>query len=266
MLALRELQMRFGAALFEGATEALMPWICSDGIDAESRIEIYRNNLRETFNKTLALEFPVTQRLVGVDYFRQLALYFLADYPSRSGDLHHIGQHFPQFLARWFENTAYVYMSDVASLEWAYQDSLMGADAAPLNTRDLLNVAPEACGELRFTLHPACRLVRSAYPVVRIWRVNQSETPVTDIIDLASGPDRVLVRHVAEGAEFHRLPPGGFALLAALANGATLEEAYDAGCAADPEFNVGTALQRMVALGVLTAAHTPLPRPQQARS
>jgi len=258
--------MRFGAALFDGATEALMPSVSCDGIDAESRIEIYRNNLRETFNRTLALEFPVIQRLVGGDYFRQLALLFLADHPSRSGDLHHIGQHFPRFLARWLENTPYRYLADVASLEWAYQDSLVAADAAPLDPSVLLQVAPDACGELRFMLHPACRLLRSAYPVVRIWRVNQSEAPVTEIVDLASGPERVLVRRTPEGTEFHSLPPGDFALLAALANGATLGEAYDAGCAADPDFNVGTALQRMVALGVLTAAHISLTRPQRARS
>lgn len=255
--------MHFGAALFDGTTEVLMPWICSDGIDAESRIEVYRNNLRETFNKTLALEFPVTRRLVGADYFRELALSFLGHYPSCSGDLHHIGEYFPSFLAGWFENTSYGYMSDVASLEWAYQDSLRGAEAAPLDQDELLNFKPEACAELRFMLHPACRLVRSAYPIVRIWRVNQSEAPVTETIDLASGPDHVLVRRVPEGAEFHRLPPGDFALLAALAGGATLGEAYDAGCAADPEFNVGAALRRMVELGVLTQACASPTRPQQ---
>lgn len=262
MPSLRELQMYFGAALFDGTTEALMPWICSDGVDAESRIEVYRNNLRETFRKTLALEFPVTRRLVGEDCFRQLALYFLEYYPSRSGNLHHVGEHFPRFLAGSFENTPYDYLSDIASLEWAYQDSLVAGEAARLDQDLLLKFAPAAYAALRFVLHPSCRLVRSAYPVVHIWRVHQSEGPVTETIDLDSGPDYVLVRRAPEGTELHRLPPGDFALLAALADCATLGDAYDAGCAADPEFDVGAALRRLVALGVLTQAYTSPTRPQ----
>ena len=189
MPSLRELQMHFGAALFDGTTAAVMPWICSDGIDAESRLEVYLNNLHETVTKTLALEFPVTRRLAGEDCFRQLALYFLADYPSRSGNLHHIGEHFPSFLARWFRATPHCYLSDIASLEWAYQDSLVAGEAAPLDQEVLLKFAPAAYAELRFVFHPSCRLVRSAYPVVHIWRVHQSEGPVTEIIDLDSGPD-----------------------------------------------------------------------------
>ena len=264
MPSLHELQMHFSAALFDGTAEALMPWICSDGIDSEARIEIYRNNLHETFRKTLALEFPVIQRLVGEDYFRHLALLYLGDYPSRSGDLHHIGQHFPRFLTGWFENTPYSYLSDVASLEWAHQESLVAAEAAPIDPGVLLKFAPEECAQLRFRLHPACRLVRSAYPIVRIWRVNQSEAALTGTIDLGSGPDHVLVRRAEEATEFRRLPPGEFALLAALANGATLGEAYDAGCAADPKFDVGAALHRVFALGVLTQAQRPPSSSQQA--
>jgi len=262
MPSLRELQLRFGAALFDGSAEPVLPWICSNGIDAESRIGIYRNNVREGFIKTLALEFPVVQRLVGEDYFRQLALRFLADHPSRSGNLYHIGQPFPPFLGRWFENTAYPYVADVAQLEWAYQESLAAADTEPLDPSVLLQFAPEAYPDLRFRLHPGCRLVRSAYPILRIWEVNQQETAAQAIIDLGAGADFVLVRRVAEGAEFHRLALAEFELLVALAEGVTLGDAHDAGCSADPHFDVGAALRHLVALGVLTDPRTSPTRTQ----
>jgi hypothetical protein len=252
MQTLRELQRHFGAALFDSAPEAIMPWICGDGLDVESRIRIYRNNLRQGFLKTLALEFPVIQRLVGEDYFHQLALLFQANHPSRSGNLDHVGQQFPQFLVTLLGRTRYSYLSDVAALEWAYLVSMGAPEATPLDPSVLLKFSPDTFSELRFTLHPACRLMRSAYPVLRIWQVNQSEAAETEVIDLDSGPDQILVRRGADEVELHRLPRGDFALLTALANEATLGDAFDAACGTDPRFNVGEALCRAVALGVLT--------------
>jgi hypothetical protein len=252
MPSLRELQRHFGAALFESATDAIMPWICGDGLDVESRIRIYRNNLHQGFLKALALEFPVIQRLVGRDYFQQLALEFHANHPSRSGNLHHIGQRFPQFLGGLFGGTRYAYFSDVAALEWAYLVAMEAPEATPLDPSVLLKFSPETFAELLFTRHPACRLVRSVYPVLRIWQVNQSEVADTEIIDLDSGPDQILVRRGAEEVELHRISQAEFALLNALTNEAPLGEAFDAACSADPRFNIGEALGRAVALGVLT--------------
>ena len=38
MPSLRELQQHFGTALFDNAPDTLLPWICSDGLDVESRL------------------------------------------------------------------------------------------------------------------------------------------------------------------------------------------------------------------------------------
>ena len=251
MPSLRELQRHFGAALFESAADAIMPWICGDGLDVESRIRIYRNNLQQGFLKALALEFPVIQRLVGQDYFQQLALEFQANHPSRSGNLHHIGQPFPQFLDGLLRETRYAYLSDVAALEWAYLVTMEAPEATRLDPSVLLRFSSDTFTELRFSLHPACRLVRSVYPVLRIWQLNQSEAADTEIVDLGSGPEQILLRRGAEEVELHRIAQGDFALLNALADDATLGDAFDAACSADPSFNIGEALSRAVALGVL---------------
>jgi hypothetical protein len=189
---------------------------------------------------------------VGEDYFHQLALVFQVNHPSRSGNRHHLGQQFPQFLSGLLGGTQYGYLSDVAALEWAYLACMGAPEATPLDPSVLLKFAPHTYSELRFTLNPACRLIRSAYPVLRIWQVNQSEAAETEVIDLNSGPDQILVRRRAEEVELHRIPRGDFALLTALANEATLGEAFDAACGANLHFNVGEALRRAVALGVLT--------------
>ncbi len=263
MLPLRELQLRFDSALFNDASDAATPWIrgctsdSADGaiIDTHSRIAIYRNNLREGFRKALALEFPVIERLVGEDYFRQLALSFLAEHPSRAGDLQPIGESFAHFLHDRFEDTPYAYMTDVATLEWAYQQSLIAADASLFDVATLRDIPPEAYGQLRFSLHPACGLVRSDFPIVRIWAVNQSGATGDEVIDLSSGADFVLIRRAAEGAEMRRVAAADFALLQAFSRQALLSDALEQARVLDPDFDLGEALRRFISLGVLAAAY-----------
>jgi hypothetical protein len=248
MHALRELQDQFASALFGDGSAA--PDIRSNGIAASDRIDIYRNNLREGFLKTLALEFPATQRLVGADYFRQTGLEFLRAHPSRAGNLHHVGAPFPAFLRERFLGTEYEYLPDVAALEWAYQESMVAADAAPFDVDTLREAAPDA---LRLALHPAVRLVRSAYPIVRIWRANRPESASDETIDLGSGGDSVLILRAARHVEFHRLPAGQFALLERVSQGASLSDAFEAALAADHSFDLTEALRSFVLLGVFTS-------------
>jgi hypothetical protein len=263
MLPLRELQRCFDSALFDESSDAAVPLIlsckgdsaASRSIDACARIAIYRNNLREGFRKALALEFPVIERLVGEDYFRQLALTFLAEHPSRAGDLHPIGEPFARFLHQRFEDTPYAYMSDVATLEWAYQQSLIAADAPSFDVATLRDIPPEAYGQLRFSLHPACALVRSPYPIVRIWAVNQPEATGDEVVDLSSGADFVLIRRAEEGVEIRHIAAADFAILQAFSQQAHLADALEQARALDPEFDLGEALRRFISLGVLVAAH-----------
>ncbi len=252
MLSLRELQLRFDAALFEAASDASTPWVCGDESAVAARIGIYRNNLREGFIKALAIEFPVIERLVGKECFRQLALKLLEQHPSREGDLHHIGRPFPDLLRLEFGRAQYAYLAEVADLEWAYQQSLIAADTEPFDLETLRDVSTENYPKLRFSLHPACRLVRSAYPVVRIWMSNQPDAVEEETIDLDAGADLVLVRRTAEGVEFRRLTGADFAMLEALARAVSLEAALEAAYTSDPEFDLAQALRRYVALGVLT--------------
>ena len=62
----------------------------------------------------------------------------------------------------------------------------------------------------------------------------------------------MLVLRAPECIEFHRIPAGEFAALAAFDRGEDLITALEAALAADPEFNVGAALQRFVSLQLLT--------------
>ncbi|HEU4626074.1 MAG TPA: DNA-binding domain-containing protein [Steroidobacteraceae bacterium] len=251
MLTLRELQLQFAAALFDGADAAVVPHIVANGIDPAQRIDIYRNNLHEGFIQALALAFPVIERLVGTDYFRQLARDFQRAHPSRAGDLHHIGKPFEGFLRARFAETQYAYLPDVAALEWAVEEALIAPDAQPLDPNAFREIDPADYEDLRFELHPASRLVQSPYPIVRIWQANQPGAESDELIDLDAGGARALVLRTTDGIELHDVPAGDFALLEAFARGAPLGLALDEAQRAEPDFDLGAALVRFMKMKLI---------------
>lgn len=257
MLPLRELQLHFAARLFEHGANAVDLYVRADGIDPGARLGIYRNNVLEAFCKTLALEFPVVERLVGSEYFRQLARDFLCHHPSKSGDLHHIGAPFESFLRERFSATQFVYLADVAALEWALQECLVAEETPPLDVLALRNFAAHSYGSLRFALRAGCRLVRSPFPVLHIWEVNQPHRTGDEVVSLEAGADHILVCRGAAGVRFHRLAPSEFELLRAFASGASLDQALEATLAVDADFDLANTLQRCVAIGALARLTLP---------
>jgi hypothetical protein len=266
MPALRELQLNFVASLFDEADETVNAHVREDGIGASERVDIYRNNLREGFIKALAIGFPVIERLVGTDYFRQLALEFMRAHPSRSGDLHHIGEPFAPFLRARFESTQYACFADVAALEWAYQEALIAEDAVALSAAAFRDIDPTDYERLTFEFHPACHFVRSGFPIVHIWRANQPETQSEEAIDLTSSADNVLVLRTPECVEIHLLPAARFALFETLKRGTNLGTALEAAMTLEPHFDFADALHHLLELQILTGLSLPPPSPPRTHS
>lgn len=259
MASLRDLQLAFASAIRTGHAAPFAAHVRADGIPPERRIAIYANNVRENFLATLEATFPVLGRLGGPDWLRQVAVAYQRLHPSRCGNLHFVGAQFARFLALELGDTPYAYFSDVARLEWAYQEVLVAPEPARFEPGGLADVPAERHAELHLELSPAARLVDSPYPLLAIWRANREASATADAapISLDSGPARLLVVRRSDHVELRELPPGLFALLHALTANAALAPAIDAAVAADPALEPGTALVRAVELGAITGWRLP---------
>lgn len=217
-----------------------------------ARLNVYRNNARATFHKTLAATYPVVERLVGDLCFRSLARSYMRDVPSLSGDLGHYGAEFATLLEVHYRDTGFAYLADVARLEWVCAEAETAADSRTLDWLALAEVAAEDQGRLRFSLRGPVRLVSSRYPVFSIWEAHQSDDvrPVA----LSAGAEHVLVTRRQGGVEAHRLDAGAFAFARSLADGEPLADACEAGAAAAPDFSPEGALTTLARLDVLAAA------------
>jgi hypothetical protein len=188
---------------------------------------------------------------VGEAYFRQLAGQFRTRHPSRSGNLSNIGLPLPDFLHELFGHTEYAYLADIAHLEWLVHEVQSAAEAPRLKVDAFKAVMPASYGRLRLTMHPAARLLQSAFPVVQIWQSNQ---PGADpaVTDLRCGGDQLLISRTPEGIKLHRLTPACYALASAMAEGAMLGDGYEAALDAAGSFDLALALHRLLEAGSFT--------------
>lgn len=254
MLGLRELQLGFAAAVLDGAEGDFDRHVRAAGLSGARRLQVYRHNAALGLTGALEAVYPVVRRVVGEGFFRYAAAQYIARHPSRSGDLHEFGECFPTFLQSFAPAADLVYLPDVARLEWAYHQIFHATGHPPLDVAALARVPAERQGELRFELHPAARLLESAFPILRIWQVNQDDHGGDPTVDLAEGGVKLLIfRRESLDIEFCPLEDGEFELLRALAGNHDFASACERAMAAQPALDLPACFGRHVLRGTLVA-------------
>jgi hypothetical protein len=227
---LKALQAAFGRCVRSttpGAPDLRVLAGSDDGIACGEQLDVYRNNAWQFFLRALERTYPVTQRRVGAEFFRQLAHDYRAVHPSRRGDLHWIGEAFPTWLADRLANTGYDWLADLAQLEWACEESVAAAHREPVSLDSLAGVAAEVLPNLALQWQPSLRLVSSAFPIWSVWQANQLEEEAS-VVNLEAGGEHCAVACVTDRVTVYRLAAPDHRLLQHLHSGLTLEAAIAA--------------------------------------
>ncbi|MDX1486810.1 MAG: DNA-binding domain-containing protein [Acidiferrobacterales bacterium] len=251
MSALRNLQLAFAWELYGPTSLDVASRIRANGLSGERRLQVYRNNMSTSLTEALRAIYPVVQRLVGEEFFRHAARHYIRRHPSRSGNLHDSGDKFPLFLAAFPAARELCYLADIARLEWAYHEVFHAAGAQPLDLTRLATIPPEHHEKLRFHLHPASRLVRSPYPILRIWEVNQEDYDGKQHVDLDDGGANVLVIRRGLDIALESYGDGEFALLEAFQRKQRFADACRQALTLDPNIDLSTFFQQLMFNGTL---------------
>jgi hypothetical protein len=250
MPTLLELQTKFVQALFDDLAPGFSQLLRSDALAAEHRLAVYRNNVLHNLTAALRDLYPVVLRLTGEDWFRQAAHGYIHGHASRSGDLNDYGRELPVYLAGLgMVAEDLPYLPDTARLEWCVHEAFHAADAGPLDLERLARIPADGYGQLRFRLHPACRVMQSDYPVHQIWQANQPGHTDPETVSLGEGGADLLVFREADHAiSVEALDVAEFRFIAALQQRRSLSAVADA----LPEgADLGVLLQGLAARGVV---------------
>lgn len=255
MLSLRNLQRTMAGAILQADDVERLDCLRSRTATAVRRLRVYRNNVRATLTGALETSYPVVLRLLGAEYFQVLALRYVRDCPSPTGNLIDYGAEFPSFLETMTELQTLPYLPDVARLERSMREAQFAAEPRRVNLEALAGVPRCRYEELRFEIHPSARLFASSYPALRIWQTNQPGYAGDPLVSLEEGGDLLLVIRRDLEIEVERLSPGEFTLLYQLGQGRNMRYACESALAADPALCVTTVLRSHVARHTICGFH-----------
>jgi hypothetical protein len=262
--ALAETQAAFGRALLGGDPGALLGEIAGDGLAPAARLAVYRHHVAATLTDALRGAYPVVCRLVDERFFAYAADGFVAAHPPSSPCLFEYGAAFPDFLAGFAPCRHLGYLADVARLEWAMARAAHADDAAPLDPRGLSVLTPDEIGGLVFRLQPSLTLLRSPWPVDRIWCASQPDADPDAVLELEERAAWFEIRRAGDDVVVRALPEPAHALRRALQDGLTLAAAAATARQIDPALDLTLALHELFHDDVLVAFTITRPREEPA--
>jgi len=236
-LELADLQRRFQAAVL-GHDDAPIAALIAPGHLAG--VTVHRNTSQSSLAALLARTFSVTQQIIGAR-FTDLAARFIAAVPPRLPHLSMYGAALADFIACDAALGDVPYLADVARLEWARNEAYFAADAAPLDAARLAALMPDEMARTALRLHPATRLVRSRFPLHRIWNAHQTDADIP-ALDF-SVAENVLVTRAGHHLVTRKISAADPVFVEAAPAERTLAAAAAAAMAQDTAFDLQTALQ-----------------------
>ncbi|MBV9488206.1 MAG: putative DNA-binding domain-containing protein [Verrucomicrobia bacterium] len=230
-----------GGSMRELAAEFIKP---NDRLSAFERLEIYSRQYWFRVLDCLYDDYPGLRAVVGERRFMKLAIAYLARYPSESYNLRDLGNRLELFLQHephWVAPREELAL-DMVRFEWAQVMAFDGPSKPPISPDDVLDTPPD---RLRLGLQPYLSLLALRYAVDNfLIAVKQREADslrgeASNAV--AAGPkatkrrrsprlpDRepihLAVHRLNNMLYYKRLEPEAFAILSALARGATVEDA-----------------------------------------
>lgn len=252
--ALGEGLTSFAAALLNPDQPCPQGWVAWNGSDPTHRLGVYRNNVVVSLVDALAATFPVTQQLVGEDFFRAMAREFVGRHPPQSKIMTWLGLPFADFVATFSPAASVPYLADVARLEMTRVKAYHAADQASLDLPQLATWLADAeqLAQTVWQLHPSGFTLVSAFAVNSIWQAHQA-----DVVDLTGitidQPEAVWVVRQGMQVLVHPVSPAQAGFYQALASGLCLSHAAALSGDEDPFFDLAGALALLIQSGGVTA-------------
>ncbi len=220
------------------------------GAAPEKNFSIYRNNARLLLRDMLKDTFPVTARLVGDAFFDTVARDYMQAFPPDGGDMTDYGAAFPAFLKRLPGLQNYLYVPDMARLEWAAHAAYLSPLQPPLTTTTLAAAAADPM-TLRLFVQPHVFLLRAGWPIADLWqKITEAEGDLPEMALHADESFTAVYRDDNRIAVWS-LTEGGYTFLEYLQSNPDFPTAATAALAAEPGFALDRFLGLLVQQGLL---------------
>jgi hypothetical protein len=128
------------------------------------RIGIYHGMYPLRMVDALRADYPALQHFLGDDAFVDLVRAYVTKHPSTSYTLNRLGDHLPEFVAKWRGTRRAAFAAELACLERAVTQAFDAPEADVLGEAEIAAVGERIAGA-RVVPIPALRLLALRYPV-----------------------------------------------------------------------------------------------------
>jgi hypothetical protein len=139
-------------------------------------LRAYQINAKATAKRVLLAHYPTVAAMLGEDALAVLAVLLWQQRPPTSGDLGQWGAHLAELIASRAELSAWPWLADCASLDWARHLCVRAADAE-LDHASLQRLGDSEPQSLRLLLRPCVQVITSPWPLTALWAAHQLPEP-----------------------------------------------------------------------------------------
>ncbi len=227
-MTLAHLQDLFQRYVLEGDARLLDRIFPPNGEDsAASRASIYAQAYRLRLQEALASNYPRLEQLLGPELFGSIAARYINSNPSRDASIRWFGGELAAMLAGMFPDRPW--LSELARWEWAIASAFDAADAIPIRSEDLEQLAPETWQSVRFEFHPSVQAftLHTNAPLLFKMLTDDEHTPPPS----ATGETHWLIWRQKDSTRYRSMHPGEATALNTMKDGGTFAEMCTTLCA-----------------------------------
>ncbi|MEL0612467.1 DNA-binding domain-containing protein [Marinomonas arenicola] len=145
--------------------------------EKEIRLNVYRNNVVVSLIDALSDIFPVTQALVGDDFFRAMAKQYLLVSPPESPIISEYGHLFSDFIRQFEAAQSLPFLADFAALEYSLLALTHDTEHATLNHEQVAEAFAQVDdpSALYLSLPPTSQLLASPFAIGSLYQAHRND-------------------------------------------------------------------------------------------
>jgi len=202
MNTLYALQKSFKDLLLTGVLQKTSPHTTSNGTryklnnytnsEREARLAIYKNNVHHSLGLSLKDLFPSVVKVLGNEFFTALSQAFIARNPPNTSSLIFFGKEFINFLSNFEHTKEYLYLSDLAAIDYYRHQSYHAKDQDIVNIEQASQIDPVQLGESTIIFADSANFIHSSWKVFSLWQHTHKNEKENEEISI-EGIEDVLV-------------------------------------------------------------------------
>lgn len=219
-------QERFQQSVLKGKSSAkLINEIIPGGkLDPEAALDVYRKDYRARLSNALADNFEAVWWVLGDEDFFNLCWEYIQAHPSMKPDLGEQGIYFSEFLKNHPLSKNIPFLSDLARLEWAFQEAFACEREPALSAEEVAGLNDLESRILPFK--KSIRLISSPWNIHAFWQARESDDDPE--INVNSENHLILHKKASDGMiYFQPMSKGGMDLFSIMLKGHSLGQALD---------------------------------------